>query len=604
MSPDWRWRDVEQRQAALREHPADRRHLLLLARLPFAPPRLIRRLDGVAGDASIYRSLARLKADGLIAGRPVPLRPGSTPQLPYLTDLGLGAIALDQGVDARDLAQRNRLRTADLLALLPGLPHLLACYELLGLLATSRPGRPDLLAWQRPWRRNHRVHGTDRSVLASLPAYAELAWDEAWNAFLLVPDLGTFPVRLYRPSLRRLLTLRRYLSDDLPRLVVATAGSERAALWREMLGDVARDGHEDPLTVSVTTWETASADLAGLSQDAKPDAPMPPPRAVRPLRPEGKPLSLGRRIPHQINDELVPRHGRGGAVDLGMAVTRLSPEAHKLLDLIGHHPFLPLGATAQVLGWPQKRARNRLRHLVDLGLARLVETGEVEAIEGALKLAELTRAGLRLVAFWRELPLAQAVRDEGLAGGGPTEPVGNRRQLVANLRHTLGVDAIFVAMIASARRQGGALRDWVNAAACARGRVRPDGYGLYYQNGRYHGFFLEYDRGTMGERALRAKFTAYYDYRDTARYRRDYAGFPTILVVAADNSAEERIARSARIVGIGRPAPLSLLLTTSWRLEDPRNSLGPLGPIWREPTADAQDRRSWPRTAQSCASAR
>src|SRR5206468_1312296 len=81
---------------------------------------------------------------GLIGALLPPSRAGHAPRLWHLTDFGLAALALDQGADPVDLATRNRLRGRDLLARLPGLPHLLACYELLGALAAAGPGGPDL----------------------------------------------------------------------------------------------------------------------------------------------------------------------------------------------------------------------------------------------------------------------------------------------------------------------------------------------------------------------------------------------------------------------------------------------------------------------------
>ena len=38
------------------------------------------------------------------------------------------------------------------------------------------------------------------------------------------------------------------------------------------------------------------------------------------------------------------------------------------------------------------------------------------------------------------------------------------------------------------------LLEWRGAAACAHGRLRPDGYGLVRLGQRQHGFFLEFDR--------------------------------------------------------------------------------------------------------------
>src|SRR5262249_49939973 len=76
----------------------------------------------------------------------------------------------------------------------PGLPHLRAGYELLAALAAGRPGRPDLLAWERPWRRRYRRATAKAPVTAVLPAYAALAWaglddegGEEAGTHLLVP---------------------------------------------------------------------------------------------------------------------------------------------------------------------------------------------------------------------------------------------------------------------------------------------------------------------------------------------------------------------------------------------------------------------------------
>jgi hypothetical protein len=107
---------------------------------------------------------------------------------------------------------------------------------------------------------------------------------------------------------------------------------------------------------------------------------------------------------------------------------------------------------------------------------------------------------------------------------------------------------------------------------------------------------LEYDRGTERPAHHLAKLDAYYAYRDTGRYARDYDGFPTILVVASDTDAEQRIATVAASSAVGRSAPVPLLLTCEWcyrgdgqRVADPE---GLLGPVWRTP--ESPHRRRWP----------
>lgn len=113
--------------------------------------------------------------------------------------------------------------------------------------------------------------------------------------------------------------------------------------------------------------------------------------------------------------------------------------------------------------------------------------------------------------------------------------------------------------------------------------------------GRRHGFFLEYDYGTMSARDYGEKWARYDDYRDSRAFEQDYDGYPTILVVTTDKTAEERIARSARAASVGRWAPLPMLLTCAWRIfRDPANQHGLLGPIWRGPHDAFDERCRWP----------
>jgi hypothetical protein len=160
------------------------------------------------------------------------------------------------------------------------------------------------------------------------------------------------------------------------------------------------------------------------------------------------------------------------------------------------------------------------------------------------------------------------------------------------------VDELFVSLYHTARQfaeTGGddAVVEWQNATACSRRHLRPDGYGIYHRNGRRFGFFLEFDRGTMNRRDYFQKLSAYYDYAITRRFERDYHGYPTILIVTTRNGAEERIARVARPAAVGRSVSLPILLTCRWRIDDPSNPHGLLGPIWREPDADFDERRFW-----------
>src|SRR5215472_15909899 len=86
--------------------------------------------------------------------------------------------------------------------------------------------------------------------------------------------------------------------------------------------------------------------------------------------------------------------------------------------------------------------------------------------------------------------------------------------------------------------------------------------------------------GTMRARDYRRKFAAYYRYRDTGRFQRDYTGFPTILVVTSGTCAESRIARVINAAAMGRQPPLPVLITTLGWIEGHPEGL--LGPVWRE----------------------
>jgi len=146
---------------------------------------------------------------------------------------------------------------------------------------------------------------------------------------------------------------------------------------------------------------------------------------------------------------------------------------------------------------------------------------------------------------------------------------------------------VFVLLARSARtvtRRGGddALAEWRSAAACARGRCRPDGYGCYRRGQVRYGFLLEYDRSTERAREYAAKLDAYYRYRDSGTAGRDYVGFPTVLVVTARARAEACFAHQAYLAAERRGGrPLPILFTTTQRITD--HPQGILGPIWRAP---------------------
>ena len=84
------------------------------------------------------------------------------------------------------------------------------------------------------------------------------------------------------------------------------------------------------------------------------------------------------------------------------------------------------------------------------------------------------------------------------------------------------------------------------------------------------------------------------EYLETGRFHRDYPCFPIVLAVTTSNAAEQRFAMAAQVASVGWYTRLPLLLTATWRIfDDPANKDGLLGPIWREPDAPFDQRRTW-----------
>jgi hypothetical protein len=96
-------------------------------------------------------------------------------------------------------------------------------------------------------------------------------------------------------------------------------------------------------------------------------------------------------------------------------------------------------------------------------------------------------------------------------------------------------------------------------------------------------------RGVIGVAYIRVKFAAYQRYSSSVGATRDYAGFPTKLVVTAGPAAEVRLAEAAASVETGLSGTVRVFLTTiHWLLSRPA---GALGPIWRTPAGT--DRQQW-----------
>jgi len=523
--------------------PSGRAALQLLACCPRIPTDVVAVLMGMHHTTSAAQLLLRLQTADLVhaeAVKPGPLLGIRSVRLWSLSAVGrtvvqargIGPMPKDQARLPYGGPDRPRDPRRQ-----PDVPLLIAAYRLLGVVVSGLNQRVRVVAWEHPWVRSFRPAGQTRVRHARLPAAAVLApYGESGTAHrcvqvLLLPDLGTAPVARHRPLMRTLLELRQewWAADnrDEPLLVVATvdqAGTEtRAAAWRSLLQHVVPGSGEPPLRARLL-----GATDAGLAFN-----------------------------PHD------PKRRWAAGVD-------------QVLSLVARHPLLTQQQLAFLVGTTRPRIVRLQAELLGRGWIRPIRHEQlIHALQGRtadsiqrLGLVELTPAGRREAARRLLLPGAVAARHHGLVGG----RVAIRRFL-RHLAHTVGANAFFVALVQAARNvcsRGGddALEEWRSAAACARGRFRPDGYGSYRRAGSRFGFFLEYDRGTERPGDYAAKLAAYYRYRDSGSAARDYDGFPTLLLVSISDTAEARFTHQVYLSHQQHgSAALSVLLTTSSRIE-------------------------------------
>ncbi|HEY7224677.1 MAG TPA: replication-relaxation family protein [Micromonosporaceae bacterium] len=166
------------------------------------------------------------------------------------------------------------------------------------------------------------------------------------------------------------------------------------------------------------------------------------------------------------------------------------PRDRALLDLLDEHLVLTTGQIDHALFGALRACQRRLAHLRGLELVdrfTLPRPRSGGSVQGHWALGRL---GLDWHAAAREEPPATAraarLRLARLAHR-PT------------LAHLLGVNSFFTALMGVARnRPDTALVRWWSEPTATRlfTAVFPDGHGLWHENGRTVGFFLEYDTGT------------------------------------------------------------------------------------------------------------
>ncbi len=583
------WDDA--RRATERLTRGDRRTLSLLTRVPFAWAGLLQQLSGLETRISIYVSFRKLTAAGLITLHALPSRTTCSPQLAHLTDLGLAAAAIQCGTSPEGLARRYRLRRADLIRRLAGLPPLLANYELLGALAATVAGRPVLHAWEYPWHVTLQSRTTESVRVTLTGGYASFSWEGDGSTaarFLLIADTDARPITSYRTDVLLLMRLRDRRPEAVPTLIVATRDEDRVASWTRFLIEVGQSRHDTPPSTRIATWDQLRAgvrvpwqrEAVVLTPVSEPSTGLPPTVCGPPTRPIPR-LVGGSPLVHACPASLLHERERG--------TVRLTDRDRMVLALIGRHPFLTSDEVATVLGRQKSATRQATASLQLKSMLRTLLPTEINGRTVKGDLWELTQAGVEMVAAQDGLPPWLARRHHGLTGHGVDGPLGPREDLLRNLEHTLGVNECFVrlyraAATAASHGQGnGRMVAWHNAAHCGTPLVRPDGYGQYQHSGFLYEFFLEYDRGTMSVRDLIKKFKRYQAYKESQRDAQPDGRFPVVLVVATSPTSEHRVLGAIRGASRAHEGKIDVLVSTIARIE--AEPLGMLGPVWRGPTS-------------------
>ncbi len=415
---------------------------------------------------------------------------GGEVEVADLVELEVAVVALENGMDPMVMAQARRLRQGDLLRRLPRLPHDLALYRLLAAVAASEPNTPTLLGWQAPWQlSSQRRSATIVTVRAS--AWACLRWGKVANDYILIADLGGFPLRRYWRLLQGLVEWRHVQGGVLPLLVVGTVSEGRASAWRQLLveaGRAQRDSAVECCVVTCAQVEQGEVEIGEVrGQSCRDKLPQALVKEQASAQNNGKTWNL-RSLQPSFTVE------KPGAKDqLAELALTLTAVDRELLDVVACHPFLSAADLAEIMNWTAPWARRQCDRLVTLGALRQLtadEVGKRAATGGRL---EVTRVALRLLAEQRGMTLAEATHWLGYVGGGPHQPIGVRPKLVQVLDHTLGANGVFVGLYRAAHRAREEGRDerlvvWRSAAPCGQGMIRPDGYGVYAVAGERHSF--------------------------------------------------------------------------------------------------------------------
>lgn len=611
------------------EVAVDARILLWLATYP-----LQRAEDLVLGLArwcarpTVYRHLSTLEAAGLIVTIPIASRSGA--RVYVLGPAGLRWWNTQQEAAQNVTAWDHRATLRRFLPRLPVFQTLQAfLHRALLHLSTglAHQGRhPRLVRWN--WHRDYqhafsfRDQGftlrTDAAWTFGVQGWqGEIADAPTWFAcFLLFQPLTE--ARLMTARLDRLLRWREAAErwahyQAMPPLLILATSQRQAEWWQFCAEKAAARLHVDPpggaihcleeQSQSDSPWQESWRRLVTHEHLHLRDlfAPLPLealPQNLRPALPD--PLSahalsgftlIRSTTVHASPERATSRQTiweahafaeiRGERSQLAWLSCHLSARQWHLLTLLFAHPLLSREELAVFLGLKVSSTRLLLRPVAQWGIivAHLTETG--------LRWS-LTERGVRLLAAAHQVHVRTlATPASGTVSAADAAPPLVQRGLpwlLQHVHHTAGLYGFF-ARLAETADADHCLCWWETGTACERRyqrqdhwhNFRPDALAEYRPGTQTFRFWLEWDRGTMNERDLRAKFASYAYYLASREWVKERTPLPLLLCVTPDIGHERRLTQVARLF-VAQTNGLTLYTTTARLCE----TQGLHEAIWRQ----------------------
>jgi len=170
------------------------------------------------------------------------------------------------------------------------------------------------------------------------------------------------------------------------------------------------------------------------------------------------------------------------------------------------------------------------------------------------------------------------------------EEAGQRiEDVIPDVPHQLGINAFVAQLAVDARKRGGEIGVFLNAAMSEhrfvtpggqRVRISPDAAGWLNFEGGSQSFLLEYEKERVDEGELRAKLAVYCAYYESSEWKQQFPLEPVLLYVCAGSRAERQVFRA--LSGMIDDIPAFVVTDQRYR-RNQSTALGLLGRIWRVP---------------------